>query len=266
MAKTSPSAIQLEKGVAEYHQKQSNLKQLDGVLPMRAIVSGPSGSGKGRTMSSMILHQFRGCFARCYIISPTAGEPPLDETWQPCLDYIRTFTPEDEDISWNTWSEEKLEKVLQAQEERVRSAKAEGKEIPGILIIIDDYADRADIVKRPDNVVTRLFFSGRHIFCSTWLSVQRVRSLSMPIRLNATALLIFKCRNHKEYLIFEEELSALVDKKTFRSLYDAATEEAHSFLLVLPNRPLARTFYIRFEHGISFSRDSSSIISSKSDI
>ena len=254
MAKTPSSAIQLEKGVAEYHQRQSQLKHLDGVLPMRTILSGPSGAGKGRTMSSMILHQFRDCFHRVYIISPTSGEPPLDETWQPCLDYIRTFTPEEEEISWNTWSEEKLQKVLTAQEERVRKAKADGqKEVPGILIVIDDYADRADIVKRPDNIVTRLFFSGRHIFCSTWLSVQRVRSLSMPIRLNATALLIFKCRNLKEYMVFEEELSALVDKKTFRKLYEAATEDAHSFLLVLPNRPLDRTFYIRFEHGVSFS-------------
>ena len=252
MVKTAPRAIQLEKGVVEYSQKQSELKHLDGVLPVRAIVSGPSGSGKGRAMSSMILHQFRHCFHRIFIISPTSGEPPLDETWQPCLDYIRTFTPEDEEISWNTWNEEKLEKVLRAQEERVRSAKEEGKEVPGILVVIDDFADRSDIVKRPDNVVTRLFFSGRHIFCSTWLSVQRVRSLSMPIRLNATALLIFKCRNMKEYQIFEEELSALVDKKTFRGLYDAATAEPHSFLLVLPNRPLDRTFYIRFEHGVRF--------------
>jgi hypothetical protein len=75
----------------------------------------------------------------------------------------------------------------------------------------------------------------------------------MPIRLNATALLIFRVRNAKEYQVFEEELSALVDKKTFRKLYEAATEEAHSFLLVLPNRPLDRTFYIRFERGVSFS-------------
>ena len=201
MAKTD-SAIQLEKGVPEYHQKQSKLKHLDGVLPMRAIVSGPSGAGKGRTMSSMILHQFRACFQRVYIASPTAGEPPLDETWQPCLDYIRTFTPEEEEVSWNTWSEEKLEAVISAQGDRVRAAKKVGREVPGALIIIDDYADRSDIVKRPDNVVTRLFFSGRHIFCSTWLSVQRVRSLSMPIRLNATALLIFRVRNAKEYQIF----------------------------------------------------------------
>jgi hypothetical protein len=234
---------------------------------MRAIVAGPSGSGKGRMLSSMILHQFRDCFHRVYIISPTAGEPPLDHTWQPVLDYLRTFTPEEEKISWTDWHEEEVNALMAQQEERVRVAKEEGQQLmPAIFWIIDDLADRGDLLKNPRNPLNKLFFSGRHSFQNCVCSVQRVRALSLPIRLNATLIAIFKVRNQKEYQVFEEEMSAVVDKKTFRSLYDAATEEAHSFLLVLPNRSLDRTFYVRFEHGISFSRDSSSMISSKSDI
>jgi hypothetical protein len=170
------------------------------------------------------------------------------------LDYLRTFTPEEEKISWTDWHEEEVNALMAQQEERVRVAKEEGQQLmPAIFWIIDDLADRGDLLKNPRNPLNKLFFSGRHSFQNCVCSVQRVRALSLPIRLNATLIAIFKVRNQKEYIVFEEEMSAVVDKKTFRKLYEAATEEAHSFLLVLPNRPLDRTFYIRFEHGVSFS-------------
>ena len=57
----------------------------------------------------------------------------------------------------------------------------------------------------------------------------------------------------KEYESVEEEISALVDKKTFRALYEAATKEPFSFLFVKLNaKTLDETFMIRFEKKITF--------------
>ena len=71
---------------ATFMQKQSKFPQLDGVLPMRYIAAGPSGSGKGWVFANMILKHFRGCWVRMYIFSPSAV---LDKTWDPVRKHLQ---------------------------------------------------------------------------------------------------------------------------------------------------------------------------------
>ena len=52
--------------VKQYEVKQSKYPQC-GKLPVRSILLGPSGSGKGVLLQSMILDIYRGCFERVYI-------------------------------------------------------------------------------------------------------------------------------------------------------------------------------------------------------
>ena len=70
-----------------YRHKQSKLPQLDGVLPLRWVLAGPSGARKGVTLQNIILKHFRGCWERIIVLSPTAE---LDKsTWDPVRKYIR---------------------------------------------------------------------------------------------------------------------------------------------------------------------------------
>ena len=76
------------------------------------------------------------------------------------------------------------------------------------------------------------------------------------MRVNATGLLTFRTRNQKEYEALAEEASALVDKESFRNVYDAATKEPFSFLFKKLNaRELNDIFYVRFEKKITFPED-----------
>ena len=50
----------------EYIFKQSKYKQC-GSLPVRGLILGPSGSGKGVILQNMILDIYRDCFERIYI-------------------------------------------------------------------------------------------------------------------------------------------------------------------------------------------------------
>ena len=52
------------------------------------------------------------------------------------------------------------------------------------------------------------------------------------IRVNATALYVYRLRNYKDLETFIEEVSAVADKKTLMELYNLATSEPFSFLYV----------------------------------
>ncbi len=70
--------------LTEYQTKQIKYSMV-GKLPTRALLVGPSGSGKGILLSNMILYVDRDCFSRIYIFSPSIN---VDMTWQPVKDYI----------------------------------------------------------------------------------------------------------------------------------------------------------------------------------
>ena len=81
----------------------------------------------------------------------------------------------------------------------------------------------------------------------------KLSMISVPIRVNATALICFRVRSQKEYETIEDEVTALLDRKTFRQVWKAATSEPYSFLTIFLNaKTLNETFMIRFEHRITF--------------
>ncbi len=239
--------------VPDFTTRQSKVATLCDMLPTRMILTAPSGHFKTVAMQSLILHQFRGCFKRIYIWSPTVH---LDTTWEPVKTYIRNEmkVPDNEEFCWEDWDEEHARKLLDQQTRIVRAQKEKShKHIHGVLFLVDDFADRLDVLHSPKGVLTHLFLSGRHRFASCWISTQALRSIAKPIRINATALLVGRLRNKKEYETIEDEVSNLLDKDTFKQVYEAATDEAHSFLFIKLNaKSLNSTFMIRFEKRILF--------------
>ena len=71
--------IEPSKGIEEYTSKQSKYDVV-GKLPLRDIILGPSGAGKGILISNMILNIYRDCSDRIYLFSPSID---VDKTWKP---------------------------------------------------------------------------------------------------------------------------------------------------------------------------------------
>ena len=241
---------------ATFTHKQSEFPQLQGVLPMRWCAAGPSGSGKGYVFANMILKHFRGCWARVYIFSPTAV---LDKTWDPVRKHLQEDLGIDlkkEPAFFEEWDDgATLDKLVKKHSEVVRKQKERGdKQLFGALFVIDDWGDRADVMhKASGSVIGRLFLSGRHHGCSVLLGVQKLTLVSTVCRVNATGLLAFKVRNQKEYEAIESEVTALVDKHTFREIWEEATSEPYSFLFIRLNaKSLNETFMKRFEQHFTF--------------
>ena len=67
---------------------------------------------------------------------------------------------------------------------------------------------------------------------STWVATQRPTLVSSIIRTQMSALFIFKQRNVKDLISFLDELSAMVDRKTLKAMYDQSTEIKYNFLMI----------------------------------
>ena len=74
-----PAAISPAQAI-HWDAKGSRFKHMQ-KPPLRWLIAGPSGAGKGVTMQNLLLNHYRGAFERIYVFSPTAE---LDtSTWGP---------------------------------------------------------------------------------------------------------------------------------------------------------------------------------------
>ena len=232
--------------VKEYTSKQSKYDVV-GKLPLRDIILGPSGAGKGVLLSNMILDIYKGCFDRIYIFSPSID---VDKTWIPVKEYIEKSQKVDlkkEKLFFDSYDAEALENIVSTQHKVAEHMKSKGfTKIYQVLIIVDDFADDPSF-SRHSKLLHALFTRGRHSFISTIVSTQKYRAISNIIRVNATNLYVFRLRNGGDLESLIEELNALTDKKTLLQLYNLATSEPFSFLFIKLNaKKLNDMFYLNY--------------------
>ena len=238
--------------VKEYEVKQSKYHQC-GKLPVRSILLGPSGSGKGILLQNMILDIYRGCFERVYIFSPSIN---VDVTWLPVKEYLNktiNLSENEPPLFYDTNDQENLERIIDTQRkvtEHLKSKK-DTKKLFQILIVIDDWADSPDF-SRKSQLLHALFTRGRHSGISTIVSTQKFTALHPIIRVNATELYVFRLRNYRDLETFIEEVSALIDKKSLMEIYNLATAEPYSFLYVkLTAKKKDDIFMVKFNKKIT---------------
>ena len=73
------------RNIKEFKSKQSRFPHVP-KLPMRALIYGPSGSGKSVLLQSMALDIYKGCFEFFFVFSPSIH---LDHTWHEVKRYVR---------------------------------------------------------------------------------------------------------------------------------------------------------------------------------
>ena len=100
--------------VKEYDFKQSKY-EVAPRLPFSQIITGPSGSGKGILLQSMISDIYRDVFARIYVWSPSIS---VDANWAPVKTYIQNDLKVDlekEKCFFDEDNPEELEAVIKRQ-------------------------------------------------------------------------------------------------------------------------------------------------------
>ena len=138
-------------------------------LPMTGVLLGPSKSGKTAALISMILEQYRGCFARVYIASPSIN---VDDSWRPVKKYIEETMKIDVDREkayFEDWDEAALWQIIQQQRKITETSKQlKMRKLYQILLVIDNEADSGFMNKKTGtSVVDTLFVRGRHFMINS---------------------------------------------------------------------------------------------------
>ena len=185
----------------------------------------PSGMGKTTTLISLLLGPYRKVFDQIHVFSPSVD---IDSAWRP----VKEFASHLEGSSFHSeWDEEALKQIMDEQREKIRKLKdtQSKKPLPQVLTIIDDFADRHDVMHAAGNILTTLFIRGRHFGSSCWLSSQKLTAIAPVARVNFRFICVWRLRNQKELISLLEELSALFPMSVLHDFYETAVSEDHSF-------------------------------------
>ena len=99
----------------QHTSKQGQYGDIVPKLPMRRMLVGPPGSGKTVLLTNMILDDYKGCFSRIYIWSPSVE---VDNTWEPVKGYIRDhIKPNDREKYYvDSYGPSELEAIIKTQQ------------------------------------------------------------------------------------------------------------------------------------------------------
>jgi hypothetical protein len=104
---------------------------------MRALCIGPSGGGKTVLLQWLILHAYKGCWARIYILSPSAI---LDPVWRPVKRYCERelgMDPATEPCLFDEWDAKKFGDLVMQQHRisEYQKTRLKSKTLHGVLFI-----------------------------------------------------------------------------------------------------------------------------------
>jgi hypothetical protein len=253
-------------GHASWECKQSRHGHLP-KLPARGIFLAPSQQFKTTAMVDLILRQYRGCFERIFVFSPSVD---IDSAWGPVKEYVRVQlgVRDEEQCFFHEFDHDALNKIVADQHKLTIAMKDKkgNKKLFNILIVIDDFSDDPAVLhNQGKNVLNTLFTRGRHQNISCWISAQKLTTISTVIRTQTQFYCIGRLRSQKELQSLLEEISATYPVKTLQRLYDIATQQEHGFLYInLTTNP--PDFFSQFTHRLSIRPSSRSNSSSSAQI
>ena len=228
--------------------------------PCRYLLVGPSGSGKSVLLVDFLVRLYRGAFQRIYVFSPSIF---IDSAWKPVFRYVENtlgVDSEREQLAFDEWDDEKLKEIVDTQKAVIQEQKRQkaGKELFGIAIVVDDFADDPRVMASRSgasaggSMLNTLLVRGRHMQISAFMSVQKLRLAGSILRVNAQAICVFRLRNKLELDAIVEELSAAYNKEQLLEMYELATREPYSFWYIyLAAKRKEDMFFLRFDKRLA---------------
>lgn len=187
--------------------------------PFRIIIIAPSFSGKSNLIANIIRSKrfYRGFFKYVHFFSKTFQ---ADRLWVQKFKTSEDFVKDNLDVQY-------IENIIEFQEK----LKENNEPMEHHLFILDDLAN--EIKDSKNDIITKLFFRGRHHLISTIITAQSYKSLAKNLRTNASALIFFKQANNKEITSIAEENSFDLGNNQFEQLFQHVTNlKAFNFLMI----------------------------------
>lgn len=229
--------------------KKNNIKQRpameEGIImrhPSISIFVGSVGSGKSTLVINLLSkHNLLG---------------KDKETNKPYFDEIFVFTGSDDDlydnlIDMNIIKKNKI-KIDPTPEDIGKVIKLQRKEIAEkgidksakVLIILDDVADNAPLLRSPE--LKTLFIKPRQLNICVFLLAQYMMLIPKFMRNNAQNIFFFRGNRSDHEILAEQFCPSNMDKKTFLKLIDQCVNdrgnETHNFMHINRRKPLESRF------------------------
>ena len=134
----------------------------------------------------------------------------------------------EEQCVWDTFNGADLEAVVEKHTKIVKE--------------LNDFADQADVMRRSGFVTA--FLRLRHQYISCAVLSQRWRLLDPTVRVNLTAILVWRLRDVDELDQVIRSLGAKYGRDITMEIYKRCTKEPYSFMYF---NALTNKFYCRFE-------------------
>ena len=204
-------------------------------LPANSIHIGPSGSGKSLTLLRTLMDSDKlgGMFQKYLLFSPNIF---VDPQYKALIGYVEEQTGQkQEDFCFEDFDQDVIKKLMEDQKKvNAYLRKIDSKKLMSACIVIDDFGERADLVKAHGSVINSLFTRGRHLQISVYgLLLQRFRLANPTIRYNAHCIYVHKLNNQKDLEAIAEEFSASTGGvDNFISMYHKATTKKYGFLFI----------------------------------
>jgi hypothetical protein len=195
-----------------------------------------------------------GMFDRYELFSPNIF---IDPQYKALIKYIEERTNQKrDDFCHEEFDQEAIRKLMEEQKKANAWLRKQGaKRLLSACVVIDDFGERADIVKAHGSTLNSLFTRGRHLQISCYgLLVQRFRMANPTIRFNAHCLYVHKLNSSKDLEALAEEFSEVCGgTDNFVAIYRAATKRPYGFLFITMGA--TPRFYSSYESEFKISED-----------
>ena len=178
--------------------------------PFRMVVCGASHSGKSNMLKNFLtrdVYGYRRHFKKDVIIfSKTLG---LDRTWNG-LALPATHM-------YGEWDDETVREIMAYSKARKN----------GVLLLLDDLiSDTGAFNKRNSNLLTELFYTGRHYNISLVITTQRLHAVPSGMLSNCSQMIVFALKTRRERDAFLENVNSFED---LEGKYKYAVREPFAF-------------------------------------
>ena len=203
-------------------------------LPAHSMMVGTTGAGKSLTLIRTLMDRDKLglMFDRFLIASPNVN---VDPQYKPLIAYIeRTTGQKKEDFCYEEFDSAAIRQLMEDQKKtNAYLRKIGAKRLISACLVIDDFGERADLVKAHSSIINSVFSRGRHLQISCFLLLQRFRMAGPTLRYNSMCLYCHRISNTKDIEALAEEFGEAVGgEDVFRQLYRRATSKRFGFLFI----------------------------------
>ena len=205
-------------------------------LPANSLHIGPSGAGKSLTLLRTLMDRDKlgGMFDKYILLSPNLF---VDPQYEQLIEYVQKTTGQKkEEFCFEEFDQNAIRQLMEDQKKaNAYLRKIGAKRLLSACVVIDDFGERADLVKAHGSVINSLFTRGRHLQISVYgLLLQRFRLANPTIRFNAHCLYVHKLNSQKDLEALAEEFSASTGGvDNFIEMYKRATAKKYGFLFIV---------------------------------